>query len=195
MGRAILFATGILALFLTPALSDTRDDVMAGMQRCRSIPDDRIWLECAYGAQQPMRAKLGLQPAPDYQQRLVPPASSAVIPSPPLNAAPPQSAPQPMNTAAHPAAVAPISNRKPSFMQILTGSAQPVAVSTIVSVEYGANEAFLVTLQNGQTWHQLNAMAPRAKLKPGIKVTIKPAVLGTYNLLANGRTYKVEPRS
>jgi hypothetical protein len=63
-------------------------------------------------------------------------------------------------------------------------------------VEYGANEAFLVTLQNGQTWRQLNAgVGPKARFKPGTKVTIKPAVLGTYNMLANGHTYKVEPRS
>jgi len=55
------------------ALADTRDEVWAAMQRCQVIQDDRAWLDCTYGAKQPMRAKLGLPPAPEYQQRLVPP--------------------------------------------------------------------------------------------------------------------------
>jgi hypothetical protein len=188
MDKRILLATAILAMFSEPAFADTRDDVMAGMQRCRAFPDDRTWLECTYGAQQPMRAKLGLQPAPDYQQRLVPPATSAMTIPPPVNASPP------MNTAPRPAAVR--SNRKPSFMQILTGTAAPVAVSTVTSVEYGANNAFQLGLENGQTWRQVNADgAARARFKPGTKVTIKPGAMGSYNLLANGHTYKVEQKS
>jgi hypothetical protein len=190
MNRRIFFATVILALSPQLALADTRDDVMAGMQRCRSIPDDRIWLECAYGAQQPMRAKLGLQPAPDYQQRLVPPATSAVTAPAPAIAAPPA-----VNTAPRPAA-APVPRPKGSFLQILGGNAPPVAVSTLASVEYDANDAFHITLQNGQTWHQVNAgVAPKARLKPGTKVTIRPGALGSYNLRADGHTYKVEPKS
>ena len=187
MDKRIFFATVILALSPQFALADTRDDVMAGMQRCRSIPDDRIWLECTYGAQQPMRARLGLQPAPDYQQRLVPPATSAVtVPASPMAPA--------VNAAPRPASPPP--HRKASFMQALTGSAPPVAVSTIASVAYGANDAFLITLQNGQTWHQVNAgIAPKARFKPGTKVTIRPAALGSYNLQADGHTYKVEPKS
>src|ERR1044072_1980610 len=74
------------AMLASPALADTRDDVLAAMQRCSVMQDDRTWLECTYGAQQLMRAKLGLQPAPDYQQRLVPPAPGA---RGPLASAPP----------------------------------------------------------------------------------------------------------
>ena len=186
MNRRILLATAILAMFSGPAFADTRDDVMAGMQRCRAFPDDRTWLECTYGAQQPMRAKLGLQPAPDYQQRLVPPATTAVTSPAPAAIAPPG-----VNAAPQPAA-APVPNRRASLMQVLTGSAPPVATSVIASVVYDANDAFLVTLQNGQTWRQLNAgMAPKTKFKPGTKVTIRPAALGTYNMSAYGRTYKV----
>jgi hypothetical protein len=184
MNRRIFFATVILALSPQLALADTRDDVMAGMQRCRSIPDDRIWLECTYGAQQPMRAKLGLQPAPDYQQRLVPPVTSAAPGAPPgVSAAPGPTA-------------APVPSRKASLMQVLTGSAPPIATSAITSVVYDANDAFLVTLQNGQTWRQLNAgMTPKIRFKSGTKVTIRPGALGTYNMLADGRSYKVEPKS
>ncbi|MEO8302345.1 MAG: hypothetical protein ABI608_11150 [Rhizomicrobium sp.] len=182
MNRYILSAIFGAGLCVQPALADTRDDVMAGMQRCRALTDDRTWLECAYGAQQPMRAKLGLTPAPDYQQRLVPPAASTMAASPPMTAAPRQAA-------------AP-SHRKASFMQILTGSATPVAVSNLESVAYDANDAFFVTLQNGQIWHQVNAgVAPKARFKMGTKVTIKPAALGSYNLQADGHTYKVELKS
>jgi hypothetical protein len=166
---------------------------MAGMQRCRAFPDDRTWLECAYGAQQPMRAKLGLPAAPDYQQRLVPPVTSAVTAPPPTSAL---AAPPPMNAAPRQATAPVPTHRKPSFMQILTGSATPVAVSTLASVAYDANNAFLVTLQNGQTWHQVNADGTqRARFKPGTKVTIKPGALGSYNLQAEDHAYKVEPKS
>src|SRR5882757_1091404 len=118
MNRYLLCAIFGAVLGPQPALADTRDDVMAGMQRCRAFQDDRTWLECTYGAQQIMRAKLGLPPAPDYQQRLVPPATSAMAAPPPVNAVPGQAAaPMPAPVPTH---------RKASFMQILTGSATPV---------------------------------------------------------------------
>src|SRR3569833_2573773 len=65
-----------------PALAGAREDARAAEQRCSVLQDDRSWLECSYGALQVMRAKLGLQPAPDYQQRLVPPAPQGYAPSP-----------------------------------------------------------------------------------------------------------------
>lgn len=54
------------------AASDpTRDDVMLNLQRCSGIADNRTWLNCFYGAAQPMRAQLGLPPAPEAQVSLV----------------------------------------------------------------------------------------------------------------------------
>ena len=190
MDRPILFATAILTLLSQPAFADARDEVMAGMQRCRAFPDDRTWLECTYGAQQLMRAKLGLAPAPDYQQRLVPPMTSATtIPPPaPALAAPGVNAPPR-------SAAAPVPRRKASFMQILTGSATPVTVSPLSSIDYDPNGAFVITLRNGQTWHQVNADTGfRAKLKVGATMTIRPGALGSYNLHAEGEShiYKVE---
>ena len=182
-----------------PALADTRDDVLAAMQRCSVMQDDRTWLECTYGAQQLMRAKLGLQPAPDYQQRLVPPAPGARIPL--------ASAPPPAPTSGPPAAApptratlasAPTPRRRASFMQILGGTAPPVAVSPLTSVDYDARGIFTVTLQNGQIWRQVNGGdAPRARFHIGETVTIQPGVLGTYNLKTddNSHPYKVERQS
>ena len=71
----MVLAAGILAS-VASAQADTRDDIIAAIQRCGVIHDNRVWLDCAYGAIQPMRAQLGLQPAPEFQQRLVPPPSS-----------------------------------------------------------------------------------------------------------------------
>lgn len=66
----------MLLLAPQPTLARPRDDVMAGVFRCAAIGDARIWLDCYYGAAQPVRSQLGLRPVPDAQARLVasPPA-------------------------------------------------------------------------------------------------------------------------
>lgn len=192
IGCAIVAGSAVIA----PAWADTREEVLAAMQRCSVMQDDRTWLECTYGAQQLMRAKLGLAPAPDYQQRLVPPAPSARMP---LASAPP---PPALPAAAPPvhAAVAstPPAHRRGSFMQILGGTAPPVAVSPLAAVDYDSRGSFTVTLQNGQVWRQVNGGdLPKARFHVGEKVTIQPGVLGTYNLKTDGNShpYKVEHQS
>jgi hypothetical protein len=52
-----------------------RDRARAASLRCDSISNERTWLDCYYGAAQPVRADLGLPPAPAGQQNLVPAAS------------------------------------------------------------------------------------------------------------------------
>ena len=85
--RTVLIA--IAGLSAAPAIADTtRDEVLAGVARCGVIHDDRVWLDCVYGANQPMRAQLGLTPAPEFQQRLVP-AAGTVAPQQMASAAPP----------------------------------------------------------------------------------------------------------
>lgn len=180
-----------LAVLAGPVLADTREDVLAAMQRCSVMQDDRTWLECTYGAQQLMRAKLGLPPAPDYQQRLVPPAPGAGIPA---SSTVPASA-----HAAGPAIranAAPAPRRRGSFMQILGGTAPPVAVSPLESVQYGSQGDFTVTLQNGQVWHQVQADS-RAHFRVGEKITILPGALWSYDLKTedNPHPFKVERRS
>jgi hypothetical protein len=73
-----LFLISLCAMPLTlgAALADTRQDVRGASVRCDSITEDRAWLDCYYGAAQPMRAQLGLSPAPASQQELVPPAEA-----------------------------------------------------------------------------------------------------------------------
>jgi hypothetical protein len=179
--RREIWAVAVAGLVLAaPASADTRDDVMAAMQRCSVIADDRTWLDCTYGAQQLMRAKLGLTPAPAYQQRLVP-----------ASPAPARADPNPQTASLAPAPV----HRKGSFLQMLSGTAPPVAVSTLTAVEYDKRGAFVVTLQNGQVWRQANVESdPRTHLKVGSRVTISSGAMWTYNLKADDdpHLYKVE---
>jgi hypothetical protein len=179
IGMAVL--GGMLAV--SPAFADTRDDVFAAMQRCAVFQDDRTWLDCTYGAQQLMRAKLGLPPAPAYQQHLVP------APSLPASVA---------AAARNAATAAPPVHHRGGFFQILGGTAPPVAVSTLASVAYDSQGAFIVTLQNGQIWRQANADTdPKPHLRVGSRVTITPGALWTYNLTTddNPHSYKVERKT
>src|ERR1700722_2387335 len=87
--------TAALTALAAPALAAARDDVLYGISRCGGIADDRTWLDCVYGAAQPMRAQLGLAPAPASQQKLVPSAVPG-MPAPPaqaFGAAPPPERP------------------------------------------------------------------------------------------------------
>jgi hypothetical protein len=84
----------VLALLVTAlpigAKAGPREDSRAGITRCDQLSEDRAWLDCVYGAVQPMRTRLGLVPAPDFQQRLVPGAAPAtrVVPPRPVAALP-----------------------------------------------------------------------------------------------------------
>jgi len=77
---SVAFFAAVLPL---AAKAAPRDESRANMARCDQIADDRQWLDCIYGAVQPMRARLGLSPAPDFQQRLVPGGVVASRPQPP----------------------------------------------------------------------------------------------------------------
>src|ERR1700761_1703367 len=87
LGQLILAS---LISLTTGALADpTRDEVMSGAARCAGIADNRTWLDCFYGSAQPMRAILGLAPAPPGQIKLVPPPGAAYLgPEVPRSAAP-----------------------------------------------------------------------------------------------------------
>jgi hypothetical protein len=69
----------LAALCVLPAQARPRDDAMAGAFRCAAIGDSRAWLDCYYGAAQPVRAQLGMASAPANQIKLAmsPPGGSA----------------------------------------------------------------------------------------------------------------------
>src|SRR5579859_6085292 len=77
MHRAEVLSIPALAALISAASAGPREDTLAGISRCASLPDDRAFLDCIYGAAQPMRERLGLPPALSAQRRLVPPANPA----------------------------------------------------------------------------------------------------------------------
>ncbi|HWM61256.1 MAG TPA: hypothetical protein VNN98_03850 [Rhizomicrobium sp.] len=179
-----LLCAGISIAAAAPVKADTRDEVLAGIQRCGVIRDDRTWLDCIYGANQPMRTQLGLPPAPEFQQRLVP----AIQPGTQPGITPP-----PLRSVARPAP-----RKKPGFFATLLGETQPVAVSKMASYRYEKNGAFIVALENGQEWRQTDVDGGTASwMKPPstYTVTITPGAFGSYSLHTsdNPRVYKVEP--
>ena len=131
--------TIFLGVLLTalPAVAGPREDMMAGISRCGGIADDRTFLNCVYGAAQPLRAQLGLPPAPEAQQRLVPQA--IVAPAPQL---PPRSAPAPQRTPRLPESA--IRDRLETF-------------------SFDRRGLFVIMLGNGEHWRQDPSDTQRAK--------------------------------
>jgi hypothetical protein len=127
-----------------------------------------------------MRAQLGLPPAPEFQQRLVPGVQSGI-------------APPPMRSATRPAP-----RKKAGFFANLLGQAPPVATSRMASYRYERSGAFVVTLENGQEWRQTDVEGGTASwMKPPstYTVTIDQGAFGSYSLHTSDspRVYKVEP--
>ena len=162
---------------LSPALAAPRDDVKSGSLRCDGITDDRAWLDCYYGAAQPMRAKLGLPPAPNSQQALVPP---------PTPGAPrPAAAFQLGNTDA--------SGRPGFFGRLFTHTdvkAEPPA--RMKSYSFDKAGYFTVTLANGEVWKQSTVDIVQAKWRnrpESYVATIEP---GSKMDVNGHETYQVE---
>ena len=124
----------LLPLMAAPALAGPRDDVMSASARCAGITDDRAWLDCYYGAAQPMRAQLGLAPAPASQIARVPAAQNRAAPRP----APQASAAAPART---------------GMLDGLLGGG--TGIVKMASYRFDAHGKFTVTLGNGQVWEQL----------------------------------------
>lgn len=80
----LLLAGTLLLMTAHPLYASSRDDVLTGMLRCAPIGDTRTWLDCFYGAAQPIRSDLGLQPAPARQVQLSrnPPAGGPLTTDP-----------------------------------------------------------------------------------------------------------------
>lgn len=84
--KGFLFVFGTCLLAALPASARPTDEVMAGAFRCGVVGNMRAWLDCYYGAAQPVRASLGVPPAPVRQTALaaaplagsIPPGEGAV---------------------------------------------------------------------------------------------------------------------
>ena len=163
-----------------------RDDVIGGMFRCAAVGDTRLWLDCFYGAAQPMRAALNLPPVLPAQARLAqhPPAgapsgdpsiryqtTSEVLRCNSVSqdrqwldcyyaAAQPVRAALGLSPApqAHPQLPAETAT-KPSANPGAARGAVPVGIpfsSRMASYSFNSYGLFTVELANGQTWRQLS---------------------------------------
>lgn len=159
-GRFLLI--GLLLVSQNAVAEPTRDEVMAGAARCAGIADNRTWLDCFYGAAQPMRAILALPPAPLAQTKLVPPPGAAY-----LGADANRYAPSP---------------KSPGFIEDIFGSSKPVASNVpMESYKFARNGTFTVVLKNGQTYRQEESDLALAKWN-------RPA--GTYLVTVTGASDK-----
>jgi hypothetical protein len=176
---AALSAMMVFAATVSPGLAGPRDDVRAGSGRCDGIADDRAWLDCYYGAAQPMRARLGLPPAPNSQQALVPPPGAPAARNP---------SPAPLQ----------LNNVNPSgqpgfFGRLFTHTiVKPEPPSRMTAYTFDRAGFFTVILANGEVWRQSSVDAVQAKWRnpPGsYVVTILP---GSKMDVGGHETYQVE---
>lgn len=133
--RCAILLMGLVLATQAAVAGPARDEVMSGAVRCAGIADDRTWLDCFYGSAQPMREKLGLQPAPYAQTKLVPPAGTSYS-GPDANR---YSQPQ---------------KSRGLFADFL-GSSKPIASNVpMESYKFDRNGTFTVVLKNGETYRQ-----------------------------------------
>ena len=140
-----LLAAGLAALAAPASADPARDDVLANLQRCAGFTDNHTWLNCYYGAAQPMRAQLGLPPAPDAQVSLI---NTAPVPqAPPMRAA---SAPKKSGGGWFSGIgdMFDISTNAPSDSDFNVGAMR------MASYSYGGGGLFTVTLADGEVWTQ-----------------------------------------
>jgi hypothetical protein len=174
MNRAAAMTCALVGLGVAGAAADPRSDSLAGVSRCQSVADDRAFLNCVYGAMQPMRAQLGLPPAPASQTGLVPPVTLM-----------PQQAPR---------VAAP--RNEGMLGGLFAGSRTEVQPQRMTAFRFDKNGMFTVSLDNGETWRQVSgdtSMAHWHGRPSDYIVTIRSGVFGSFNLLAKGdpTTFKV----
>ena len=183
---AALLGAALLGVSASPAIADPRQDTLAGISRCAGLPDDRIFLDCVYGAAQPLRTELGLPPAPGFQTQLVPPAPGARAAMPPMAAAP-----------SVPSRVASAPQKTDGLFGNLfdNGSEETLRMA---SYNFNPRGIFTVTLSNGQVWRQRANDTAFATwgAKPGdYYATVRAQTTGGYSLSVRGDDglYQVEP--
>jgi hypothetical protein len=170
---SVLVAGGALAPGL--ALADAREDVVSSLTRCAALTDDRQWLDCYYGAAQPMRAWLGLSPAPQAQLKLL-----SVQPKPAglpatVTRATVRSGPPPMP-------------KRSGIFDIFSGD--DIVNNTPIQSYEVTRDGFTVTLPDGQVWRQTDDDASKNPVRwrqpaASMRVTISQGAMHSFNLVLN----------
>jgi hypothetical protein len=194
-----------------PADARAQDEVLSGVFRCASIGDQRSWLDCYYGAAQPVRAAIGLAAIPQSQSKLVasPPsgtvsqddyqARDGVVRSVfDCNALSDLRAwldcyyDAAERVRARLGLTARASNSKPAPSNALDFGLrpkiekQPQKISSPMSkYEFDKDHHFTVTLANGQVWRQIegdDAYAKWDRPAGSYPVIISRGMFGSFNL-------------
>lgn len=173
----------LLPLAAAPAIAGTRDDVMSAATRCAGITDDRSWLDCYYGAAQPMRAQLGLVPAPAAQTAKVPPAPGAARV---FSVAPPPPAAAPARQVSGP----PVTK---GILGIFGAGTDDIKMA---SYQFDKHGMFTIRLSNGQAWQQISDDTNFAHWRgaaSNYKVSVAEGGFGHAELTVvnDGQTYEV----
>jgi hypothetical protein len=194
-----------------PAFARPQDDVLAGVFRCASIGEQKAWLDCYYGAAQPVRAAIGLAPAPASQSQLVasPPSGAvsagdyksrdgvarSVMDCNALSdlrawlncyydAAEPVRAQLGLRTRA--TSPAPVPSNASTFGLNPKLQRQPEKiVAPMLEYKFDKDRHFTVTLANGQVWRQIagdDVVARWDKPARSYSVIISRGMFGSYNL-------------
>lgn len=172
--RRIFLSPVLIALASAPAWAEpTRDEVMAGAERCDGIADNRVWLDCFYGSAQPMRSLLNLPPANPAQVRLVPPRGA-----------------EPRGETRRTASARAQKEESGSFWSAVVGSTRPEASNVAMTkYEFDRSGAVTVTLADGQVWRQLSSDLTRAKWKApagSYRVDVSAGMGDTFDMRVNG---------
>jgi hypothetical protein len=220
MTRTLLAAGSFLLLLLCGAQARPRDEVMTQVFRCNGLESDRQWLDCYYGAAQPARDRLGLRPALPGQIQLVQSQRadvSQVQPSGVRNRVVAEAgrcydqaddlgwldcyyrAALPMRQQ--------LGLSMPAGTQIASsapdnGHASPglaggqTVVSRMANYSFDSQGIFTVTLENGQTWRQIDGDSHAAfwkKPAASYLVTIRHGMSGSFILTVRNesRVYRV----
>jgi hypothetical protein len=155
-----------------PRIATVRDAVMASALRCYATQNDRAWLDCYYGAAAPMRAELGLAPAPQATP-VAPPLPPAPVP------------PQASAATDH------------FGMKAMPSGRTNHVATRMMSYSFDRDHVFTVTLANGQTWRQVSGDTHHAhwnKPADSYAVKITRGAFSSYNFQVEGlpEVYKVD---
>jgi len=175
--RKAIFAALAVGGALVPglALADAREDVVSNLTRCAQLTEDRQWLDCYYGAAQPMRAWLGLSPASQGQLKLLQEQPKpALLPSTVTRAA---------------VRTGPPPKPKASGLFDVFGGSDVVNNQPVASYDVKA-DGFLITLADGQVWKQTDDDASKHPARwrdpaSSMRVTISQGAMHSFNLVVN----------
>lgn len=192
--RALALACGLFAACqIGTAAASSRDDVLEGLQKCAAVTDDKARLACYDALVRPAQAALARPPEP--QEASHPPTEEEQRSwfgfdlSGLFGAAPSQQTkPEQFGQENLPSTRAKEDEAKAEVDSITAG------VAEYAFTPFGK---FIIVLDNGQVWRQLEGDADHAnfhRTPKDNKVTISRGFIGSYNLTLNDsdKVYKVE---